>query len=89
MMFGYLPKTTTVSAQSSLIRDHDDWRFSLFMDDHIGAAISFEAIFNFLYHYYFPRTIFGPVYLAPGKIFVLQISLTLLNLSEIKMDCNL
>ena len=70
MVFGHLPKTTTVPAQSSLIGDHGDWGFSLFMDDHIGAAISFEAMFDFLHHYYFPRAIFGPVYLAPHKTFI-------------------
>ncbi len=40
------------------------------MDDHIGAAIFFEAMFDFLHYYYFPRVIFGPVYLAPHKTFV-------------------
>lgn len=70
MVFGHLPKTVTVSAQSSLIGDHGDWGFSLFMDDHIGAAISFEAMFNFLHQYYFPRARFGPIYLAPHKTFV-------------------
>ena len=40
------------------------------MDDHIRAAIFFEAMFNFLHKYYFPRTCFGPVYLAPYKTFV-------------------
>ena len=37
---------------------------------HIGAAISFEAMFDFLHHHYFPCAIFGPVYLAPYKTFV-------------------
>ena len=67
MVFGHLPKTTIVPAQSSLIGDHGDWGFSLFMDDYIGAAISFKAIFNFLHHYYFLCAIFGPVYLALTK----------------------
>lgn len=54
IVFGHFPKTATVPAQSSLIGDHGDWGFSLFIDDHIGAAISFEAMFNFLHKYYFP-----------------------------------
>ena len=54
MVFGYLPKTDTVPTQLSLVGDHSDWGFSLFMDDHIGAAISFEIMFNFLHKYYFP-----------------------------------
>ena len=70
MVFGHLPKTTTVPAQSSLIGDHGNLGFSLFMDDHIGAAIFFEAMFDFLHYYYFPRAIFGPVYLALHKTFI-------------------
>ena len=70
MVFGHLPKTQATPAQSSLIRDHGDWGFSLFMDDHLGAAISFEAMFDFLHHHRFPRAIFGPVYLAPHKTFI-------------------
>ena len=70
MVFGHLPKTSGASAKSTLIGDHGDWGFSLFVYDHIGAAISFEAMFNFLHYYYFPRANFGPVYLAPHKTFV-------------------
>lgn len=39
------------------------------MDDHIGAAISFETMFDFLHYYYFPRVIFDPVYLAPHILY--------------------
>ena len=70
MVFEHLPKTQVIPAQSSLIGGYADWDFSLFMDDHIGAAISFKAMFNFLHHHYFLRTIFGPVYLAPQKTFI-------------------
>lgn len=49
MVFGHLPKTQATPAHSTLIGDHGDWEFSLFMDDHIGAALSFEAMFNFLH----------------------------------------
>ncbi len=40
------------------------------MDDHIRAAISFQAMFDFLHHHHFPRTIFGPVYLAFYRTFI-------------------
>lgn len=70
MVFGHLPKTQAAPAQLTPIRDHGNWGFSLFMDDQIGAAISFEAMFSFLHQYYFSRTSFGPVYLAPHKTFV-------------------
>ena len=70
MVFGHLPKTNIISAQSSFIGDHGDWKFSLFMDDHIWAATSFQVIFDFLYEYYFPQASFGPIYLALHKTFV-------------------
>lgn len=53
-----------------LIRDYNNSGFSLFIDDHMGAAISFEAIFYFLHHYYFSYAIFGSIYLASYKTFV-------------------
>lgn len=53
MVFGHLPKTAIISAQPSLIGDHGDWGLSHFMNDHIGAAISLEAMFDFLHEYYF------------------------------------
>lgn len=40
------------------------------MDDYIEATIFFEAIFDFLHHYYFSHAIFGRVYLASHKIFI-------------------
>ncbi len=70
MVFGHLSKTQATLAQSSLIGDQGDWGFFLFMDDQIGATISFKAMFDFLNHYYFPCAIFGPVYLALHKTFI-------------------
>ncbi len=70
MVFEHLPKTQATPTQSSLIEDNGDSRFSLFMDDHIEAAIFFEAMFDFLHHHHFPRAIFGPVYLASHKVFI-------------------
>ncbi len=57
------------------------------MDDHIGAAISFEAMFDFLHHPYFTCAIFGPVYLAPHKTFIFTDQLDFLGLLETRMDC--
>ena len=37
------------------------------MDDHAGAAKSFDAMFMFLHTRYFPRVAFGLVYLAGKK----------------------
>lgn len=71
IVFGRLLKTATVPAQLTLIRNHRDKGFFLFIDNHIGTNISFEIIFNFLPHYYFSQTSFGPVYLAVHKTFCL------------------
>ncbi len=79
MVFGHLPKTQTTLSQSSLNGDHGDWGFSLFMDDHIGAGISFEAMFDFLHHHYLPPTNFGPVYLTPHKTFIFTHQLDLVE----------
>lgn len=70
MVFGHHPKSQKSAAQIVLIRDHDDWDFSLIMNDYIVAFISFEAMFHFLHYDYFPCAIFGPVYLIPYKTFV-------------------
>ncbi len=84
MVFGHLPKNQRTPSQSNFIGDHGDWGFSLFMDDHIRAAISFEAMFNFLHHHYFPRTILRPVYFAPYKTFIFTDQLDLFGFTEDK-----
>lgn len=43
-----------IPAQLSLIRDHNDQEFSLFIDDYIKTATFFETMFDFLYKDYFP-----------------------------------
>lgn len=70
MVFCYPPKNQKFAAQVTLIGYHNNRGFFLFMDNYIGAAIFFEAMFYFLHYYYFPCTIFGPVYLASHKTFV-------------------
>ena len=51
------------------------------MDNYIGAAISFDAIFDFLYRYYFLRTSFRLVYLASHKTFVFTDQLDFVELT--------
>ncbi len=70
MVFEHFLKTETLRAKTTPIGDQGDWEFSFFMDDLIGAAISFETMFNFLHWYYFLHASFGFVYLAPYKTFV-------------------
>jgi len=63
----------------TLIRDHGNHAFIVFANDYIGLAIDFNAIFIILYTKYFPRYIFGPVYLALGKIYLFTDSIKLLS----------
>ena len=84
IVFGHLLKTQAPPAQSTLVDDHGDWRFSVFMDNHIRATISFKAIFNFLHKYYFPCACFEPVYLTPYKTFVFTDQLDFVDFTEDK-----
>lgn len=70
LTFGHLPKTEIVPAQDTILKDHGDAAFTIFADDHIGAATSFDSMFEFLHEKYFPRAAFGPIYLAPKKTFL-------------------
>jgi len=67
LVFGPLPATTETPAMKTIIRDHGEVAFSPFMDDHLGAATTFEKMFTFLHNEYFPRVLFGPVSLNPRK----------------------
>lgn len=55
------------SRQDTIIGTRENFAFSIYMDDHVGAAKSFDAMFEFLHTKYFPRVAFGPVYLAGKK----------------------
>ncbi|TAQ83554.1 hypothetical protein B7494_g8120 [Chlorociboria aeruginascens] len=67
LVFGPLPKTDKCEAFPTLIKDHGHVGFAPFIDDHIGAADSFDALLDFLYEKYFPRVAFGPLSLSPQK----------------------
>lgn len=59
------------------------------MDDNIGAAISFEAMFNSLHEYYFLWASFGPIYLALHKTFIFTDHLDFVRFTGKKMDLGL
>lgn len=85
MVFGHRPKIPTTPALETLIGEHGDWGFSLFMNDHIvRAAISFKAIFDFLHYYYFFYMIFEPVHLAPHKTVVFSDQFDFIGFTEDK-----
>ncbi|KAI9771529.1 MAG: hypothetical protein M1840_002149 [Geoglossum simile] len=82
LMFGSLPKTTTIPSFPSLIGTHKDSSFSPFMDDHIGGFQDFDSQFTFLHEKYFPRVAFGPVYLSGPKTKAFCTSLDLVGFTE-------
>jgi hypothetical protein len=67
LIFGPLPKTDKVAAMLSLIGNHLEGGFTLFMDNHLGGFMDFDTQFRFLHEKYFPRIAFGPVYLSGRK----------------------
>jgi hypothetical protein len=68
LVFGPMPSTKDVSSFETLIKDHGDAAFAPFMDDHLGAATDFEAMYTFLHEKYFPRVAFGPICLSEAKL---------------------
>ncbi|KAJ6125848.1 Ribonuclease H-like protein [Penicillium samsonianum] len=75
MVFGQLPGSEGNSRQDSTIGDHREAGFSPFVEGHLGSATPYETLFRFLHEKYFPRVVFGPVYLAEKKVRVFESSL--------------
>jgi hypothetical protein len=65
MVFGPIPKDEEADQPrfETVIGDHGEVGFSPFVDDHLGAAVAYQTLFDFLHEQYFPRVAFGPVYL--------------------------
>ncbi len=78
-VFGPLPKTQNISRMLTLIGVRAEDSFGIYMDDHIGAAITFDAIYTFLHNSYFPRVAFDPVYLSGKKTKAFMNTLELLG----------
>ena len=80
LVFGPLPPNSEgVPRLSTLIGNHGNHAFSVFMDDHAASSVDFDTLFDFLHTRYFPRVIFGPVYLAGSKTHVFADNLELLG----------
>ena len=80
LVFGPLPPNDGgIPRMKLLIGDYGTHAFSVFMDDHAAAAPSFDELFEFLHYEYFPRVVFGLVYLAGHKISVFSDNLELLG----------
>ena len=68
LMFGHLPPDNKkTNKYQLLIGDHRNAAFTLFVNDYVGLATIFNAMFEFLHTKYFLRCAFGPIYLAPKK----------------------
>ncbi|KAF6238760.1 hypothetical protein HO173_003267 [Letharia columbiana] len=63
----------------SIIGDQGDASFTLFMDDHVRSARTFDDMFRFLHKKYFPRVAFGPVYLSGHKTHLFTDSLEMVG----------
>lgn len=80
LVFGPLPANSDgIPRMSTLIGNHGDHAFQVYMDDHAASATDFESMFTFLHKQYFPRVAFGPVYLLGHKIMVFVDDLELLG----------
>lgn len=80
LVFGPLPANSDgVLRSKSLIGDHNNHAFSVFMDDHGASAEDFDSLFTFLHTQYFPRCVFGPVYLSGPKTHLFEDSIELLG----------
>ena len=69
LVFGPLSgtKNKCIPQQDTIIGTKEKFAFSIYIDDHVGSAKSFDAMFEFLHNRYFPRVAFGPIYLAGKK----------------------
>lgn len=66
-VFGLLPKTQNISQMLTLIDMCAKDLFSVYMDNYIRTATTFDAMYTFLYNNYFLRFAFGSVYLLRKK----------------------
>ncbi|SLM39126.1 hypothetical protein LPUS_09585 [Lasallia pustulata] len=81
LVFGPIPRND-VSGEprmDTIIDDHGNTAMALFMDDYAASATDFDSLYNFLADFFFPRAVFGPIYLNPKKTVVFGINLDLLG----------
>lgn len=79
IVFGPLPQTDKVPRMPKIIDTGDKASFGLYMDDHLSSARTFADMFKFLHETYFPRVVFGPVYLTGKKTFAFDDKLDILG----------
>jgi len=80
LVFGPLPANGVgVGRMPTILGTRKDTAFSVYMDDHAASARTFDSMFEFLHRQYFPRVIFGPVYLSGHKTVIMGDNLDLLG----------
>ena len=80
LVFGPLPPNSQgVVRMPSILGDHGDTAFLIYIDNYGASATTFDELFDFLHTKYFPRCAFGPVYLAPAKTILFGSSMELLG----------
>jgi hypothetical protein len=87
IVFGYIPEDLDADGNiipgfPSVIGDSDDGSvaFDGMVDDSYGSATDFDSMFTFLHEKFFPRCVFGPMYLKPSKSFFFFPTLEFLGL---------
>lgn len=85
LVFGAIPEDRSIpgdvrEAFPSLMGDRGDVAFDGLIDDSYGSAETFFRLLLFLHEEFFPRCVFGPVYLKPSKTFLFYPSLSFVGL---------
>ena len=85
LVFGPIPEDNSNPgnvrpAFPSLIGDRGTTAFDGMVDDSYGSARDFQSMFDFLHYEFFPRCVFGPIYLKPAKSFFFFPSLEFVGL---------
>ena len=61
------PVPISLAGEESLIGDAGEVAFDGMIDDSYGSSTTFEAMYDFLHHRFFPRCHWGPMYLKDSK----------------------
>ena len=73
------PNNEKIIRISTLIEDHKNHTFNIFMNNHNNLAIIYNTFFNFLHEDYFFKYIFESMYLSKLKISIFAINLEMLK----------
>ena len=76
------PNDADVTRIITMIDDHDELTFAIFMNDHETSTTDYEILFNFLHTQYFLRCVFDSVYLSDPKTYLFSNKLDLLEFEE-------